>query len=124
MSALIMLIYPDRILFVSIAEKAAVKIPETRLRETRSIERARSKDGTLNCAHVVRLTEYLILRSRKRRNSGGSEGSVQDFASGYGFYVPPPVHFSLLTSNHSQDPEKRQVQNGSGGQKSGQRTDG
>ena len=57
MSALIMPIYPDRILFVSIAEKAVVKIPETRLRETRSIERARSKDGTLNCAHIVRLTD-------------------------------------------------------------------
>ena len=108
---------------MAIAEKVAVKIPETRLRETWSIERARSEDGTLNCAHVVRLTEYLILRSRKRRSSGGSEGPVQDLVSVYGFYVPLPVDFSLLTSNHSQDPEERQVENGSGGQNSRQQAD-
>ena len=123
MSPLIVQIYPDRILFVSIAEKAAVKILETRLRETQPIERARSEDGTLNCAHIVWLTKHLILRSRKRRNSGGSEDPVQDFASGYGFYVPPLVDFSLLTSNHSQDPEERQGENGSEGQSSGQRAD-
>ena len=33
---------------------------------------------TLNCTNVVSLTEHLILRSRKRRNSGGPEAPVQD----------------------------------------------
>jgi len=33
---------------------------------------------TLNCASVVSLIEHLILRSKKRRNSGGPEGPVQD----------------------------------------------
>ena len=118
-----MLIYPDRIPSVSIAEKAVAKILETRLGETRPRERARSEDGILNCAHIVRLTEHLIFRSRKRRDSGGLEGPVQDFASEYGFYVQLPVDFTLLTPNHSQDPEERQTKNRSGGQNSGQRAD-
>ena len=56
------------------------------------MERARNEDGRLNCTSIVRLTEHSTLRSRKRRSSYGSEGSVKGFPSGYDLYI---AHISL-----------------------------
>ena len=51
--------------------------------EIRPTEKVRREDGMLNRARIVRLTEHLIPRSRKRQNTGGSEGPGR----GYGLCV-------------------------------------
>ena len=68
--------------------------------------------------------QYSIPRSRKHRNFGGSEGADQGFPAGYGFYVPQSIYFSFLIPNHSQDPQERWKENGSGRQNGGQQADG
>jgi len=61
-----------------------IQVQRMRLGAARSMERARNEDGKTNRTSVVQLAEYLILRSRKRRNSGEPEGSVRrDSQSGY-----------------------------------------
>jgi hypothetical protein len=67
----------DWILFTPIAEKMEAKIRRTRLGGTRTVERVRSENGMQNWTGIVWFAKHLILRSRKRRNSGGLEGSVQ-----------------------------------------------
>ena len=47
------------------------------------MEKVRREDGMLNRARIVRLTEQLIPRSKKRQNTGGSEVLGQ----GYGLCV-------------------------------------
>jgi hypothetical protein len=114
----------DQILFVFIAEKVGARTRRTRLGETRSAERVRNENGTSNCAGIVWLTENFILRSRKRRNSGGSEGTAQGLPLGYGFHAPQPIDSPFLIFNHSQDHEGQWNENRNGGQNSGKHADG
>ena len=82
-----------------------------------STTRRRYADRTGGC----QLTENSILRSRKRRDSGGSGGSVQCFPSEY--VLPVQMRTPFLTFNRSHDREERWKADGSGGQ-NGQRVDG
>ena len=75
-------------LFAYIAEEAEAKIRNSRLGETQLAERAQIEGGVLHSPNVIRSTEYLIPRSRRRRNPSESEGSVQSFPSGYDLFVP------------------------------------
>ena len=54
--------------------------------------------------HFIRFAKCPIVRSRKRRNSGGSEGSIQGSPSRYVSmpYNQPIVPFP--TTDHSQEP--------------------
>ena len=74
--------------------------------------------------HLIRLTENLIFRSRKRLNSDCSEAPIQGVPSWYDFYIQYPVVFLFLILNHSQDREERRKENGCEGQNGGQRADG
>ena len=88
------MVYFDQIIFGFAAEKAEAKVwdsrqGEAKVRDSRQgeawpMEREQSEDGTPNRTGIVRLIYDSILRSRRRRNSGGSEGSVQNLSSGYG----------------------------------------
>jgi len=73
----------------------------------------------------IPLAKSPILRSGKRRNSGGSEGSVQSSPSRY---VPCPRNQQILpfpTTDHSQEPPLgRGEESGSEGENSGQRVYG
>ena len=113
----------DCILFMAIAEKMEAKIRRMRLGGTRPVERVRSENGMQNRAGIVWFAKYLILRSRKRRNSGGSEGTVQA-PPGYGPYAPHPIDFPFLIFDPSQGPEGRWAENESSRQKGGQQADG
>jgi len=56
---------------------AEVRIRNLRLGETQFTGRARDESGTRHRASTDHLTESLILRPRKRRNSGGWEDFLQ-----------------------------------------------
>ena len=71
-----------------IAEEVEGKILNSRLGETQFAERARNEGGALHCVNIIQFTEYLIPRSRKRRNSSESEGSVQSSPLGYESFAP------------------------------------
>ena len=110
-------VHLDQFPFAPTVEKAELKIRDPRLTETRSTERIQHKDGALNPTSVICLTEESILRSKKRRNSGVSGGSVQDsLASGYSLYAPRPVCSPFLIFNNSQEPEDRRKKNENGRQ--------
>ena len=53
------------------------------MRVIRFARTARNESGTVNQNHILRPTERTTFRSRKRRNSGGSQGAPQPFPSGY-----------------------------------------
>jgi len=69
-------VYSDWIPLVSTAVRTVREIRGATLGRSQSTERAQNEDGMLNLVSIVCLVEYLILRSKKRRNSGGSESSV------------------------------------------------
>jgi len=79
------------------------KIRGTTLGVIRSREKLQSEDGTLNRPIIVLVTNESILRSKKRRNSGDSEGSVQGSPSRYGLRIPQPADFQFLTFERRQD---------------------
>jgi len=72
------------------------------------MERVRSEDGALHFANTVQFTDSSILRSRKRRNSGGSEGSVKSFPPGYDLYILYIFPFLTSTAARIQNPSGRQ----------------
>ena len=54
----------------------------------------RNEGGELNHNHILRPTEHSSLRPRRRRNSGGSQGSAQLPSNGYEPYLTicsPPI---------------------------------
>ena len=97
-----------------------MKIWRARPGETRSAETARSEDGTLNRTTVILFSDYLILRSRKRRNSGRLEGSVQGSPLGMVYKSHDQPVFTFLTLGNSQGLEERQEESGDEWQKGGQ----
>ena len=86
--------YIDPIPFGFTAERLKQATRNTRKRETLVVARvARNQNGTLYCIHIVQDTGYSVLRSRKRRGSGKSEGSAQ---------TSPSVHkFVSITIAHT-----------------------
>ena len=90
-----------------------MKIQSLKLEEFRLAERERNEGGASRCVLVVRHTEYLISRLRKRRNSSESEGTFHSFPSGY----------DLLAPQYGQDLEGGLKGDVSGGQNDGQRAD-
>ena len=64
-----------------------MKVLGASLGEAQSMGRVRSENCTLNRTNIVRVTEWSVLRSKKRLNSGGLEDPVQDSPSGYGFCI-------------------------------------
>jgi len=117
-------VYLNRVPFVSVAEEIVSKVRDLRLREAQLTERVPSEEGTWYRRHIVQLAENLDLRSRKRRNSGESEGSIQGPSSWYVSCVTQLVYFSVPTLEFSQDPERTRKENGGGGGNGGQHADG
>jgi len=75
--------------------------------------------------HFIRLAKCPILRSGKRGNSGGSEGSVQDSPSGYVSSSYNQPIFSFPTTDHSQElPLGGGNESGNGGENGGRQVYG
>lgn len=109
---------------MNIVDKAAT-ILNLRLGKAWLTRRVGNAGGGFHRIHVIRLTEYSIPRSRKHRNSGGSEASVQSSPFGYDLYAHNQPNFIFLTFDRSQDPGRERKENGSDGlQSGGQRADG
>ena len=102
----------------------AIWIRGRRPGRTQPTEGVQSEDGALNRTSTILLVENLILRSKKRLNSGRSETPIQGVPSGYGFYRPTSVVFLFLIFTRSQDREERRKESGFGGRDGGQRADG
>ena len=76
------------------------------MRKAQPVEGVRSEDGRLNLATIVRLAERLTDRSKKRRNSGGTEGSFGGSFPGYDPYPRNSSVYQFLTLDRSQGPEE------------------
>ena len=81
----------DRFPFPSAAGRVEVTVLDVRMRESRPTGIARNESGVLDRKDIFWLTKRSILRPRKRRDSGGSEGPSRTSLSGFVSRVSPLV---------------------------------
>ena len=85
---------------------------------------APNESGTSCCIQVVRDTEYSILRSKKRRNSGRAERSAHTSPLVHESVHATTVHTSALTFSCRSEPEERREEDENDGQGAQQQADG